>query len=77
MSSIFYPKRSKGENTSSVSKTSSGYANFGKTWHDFRDRCDFGKNVTPHVLRHAFATMLVQYGVDVRAEMELGRWSSL
>ncbi len=34
-------------------------------------------DVTPHTLRHTFATRLIENGVDLRTVQELGGWSNL
>ena len=41
--------------------------------------CDRAKltDVTPHVLRHTFASRLAMAGVDLRTIQELGGWRSL
>jgi site-specific recombinase XerD len=45
----------------------------------FRTACRNGglKDVTPHVLRHTFASRLAMVGVDPRTIQELGGWASL
>src|SRR5262245_14533948 len=34
-------------------------------------------NVTPHVMRHTFASRLGMEGVDIRTIQELGRWKDI
>ena len=45
----------------------------------FRKACRTAKitGVTPHTLRHTFATRLCENGVDLRMVQELGGWASL
>ena len=60
-----------------VTKEDGGrYVNFMKQWKKLIEKAKVGK-VTPHVLRHTWATALVRAGVDLMTIMELGRWSDL
>ena len=42
-----------------------------------RDRAGLGPDVTPHTMRHTFASRLVMAGADPRTVQELGGWKSL
>jgi site-specific recombinase XerD len=46
---------------------------------EFMKACERAKltDVTPHVLRHTFASRLAMAGVDLRTIQELGGWQSL
>jgi integrase len=42
-----------------------------------REKAGLGEDVTPHTLRHTFASRLAMAGVDPRTIQELGGWKSL
>jgi integrase/recombinase XerD len=50
----------------------------GRVWQWFdQASADTGIKVHPHLLRHTFASHLLQRGVDVRTVQELGGWADL
>ena len=55
----------------------------GKAYKSMREAFDGARDragltdITPHVLRHTFASRLVMAGVDLQTIMELGGWKSL
>lgn len=55
----------------------SGYRSIRTTFATARKHAGLGKDVTPHVLRHTFASRLAMAGVDLRTIQELGGWSDL
>lgn len=48
-----------------------------KTWKRALKRSGIDKDVTPHTLRHTFASLLVKNGVDLYQIKEAGGWSDL
>ena len=52
------------------------YRDIRKSWQRVIKKAGL-KNITPHILRHTFATTLVREGADLNAVKELGRWGDL
>ncbi|MBC8489126.1 MAG: site-specific integrase [Bacteroidetes bacterium] len=52
------------------------YRDIRKSWQRVIKKAGLN-NITPHILRHTFATTLVREGADLNAVKELGRWSEL
>ena len=48
-----------------------------KTWKRALKKSGIDKDVTPHTLRHTFASLLVKNGVDLYQIKEAGGWSDL
>lgn len=42
-----------------------------------RKKAGLGEDITPHVMRHTFATRLAEKGVSLRTIQQLGRWSDI
>ncbi len=58
---VFISKKGPALNRKSVWRLLKGYV----------ERVDIGKNITPHTLRHSFATHLIENGADLRSVQEL------
>ena len=61
ISDFFISKKGSMLNRRSVWRLIKGYV----------ERTDIKKNITPHTLRHSFATHLIERGADLRAVQEL------
>jgi integrase len=57
-------------------KDGSPYEGIGTSFRRARDRANL-PDVTPHTLRHTFASRLAMAGVDMRTLQELGGWQTL
>lgn len=55
----------------------SPYRDVRTAFENARRRAGLGEDVTPHTLRHTFASRLAMAGVDLRTIQELGGWSDL
>lgn len=63
------PKRKKGLIFCNIDGTPYKEHQFRKLWKDYQKR--YNLTITPHQLRHAFATMLFESGIDVKDAQDL------